>query len=184
MEYLYAALGGAAAKIYDDLVADNDILQDKFLKEYLKGMEWMMLAALSMNDFNFSFIVFLISYTSFYFSPEEAWGLPYERALLTVYPFFSLLSFHTRHWFNLFDMGLLCIVFFCIDMEPKTYTEEVSLKKCVIRSIASFMFVCTIGILCFLPISKSLMKLMVYGALYHICSALFQIFCLVLGIYI
>lgn len=181
MEYLYAVVGGTAAKLFDDLVADNPVIQEDLWKEVLKGVEWSMLAVLSIQDFNFTFILYTICCLHYSFDSEEGWSLPYEKALFLVYPIFLLLSYPTRQWFTVFDcilfFGGLCLILIDSIFLPKQ--EEGSIEKCLIRFSGTLVFLCILFVthIDFFPISKSVVKLLWYAAAYVFCSFLFQSIC-------
>ena len=173
-QIVYAILGGIICKVYDDL-NDMDILRSEKINEILKGGQWMILTLLSINDFNFSILFYLIQFINYLANPNE-WSNSYESSLLYLYPFLIILSFHTRRYITIPD--ILILVFFCIFsiLEPLNIIEEISYKKLFIRSIGSIIISILLFISLYFNISPSIKKILLYFLGYTVISTYFQIY--------
>ena len=179
MEF-FAILGGASAKIYDDII-DNNIPMNETILESLKGLQWITLSTMSINDFNFTAVMYAFCLFNWFVNPE-AFGIPYEHALLIVYPLFMLWNFPTASSFSFLD-GVSIILIICIAMfEPILHLfidySEGSIEKLLIRYIVGVGTMASILIGYDMGISSSILKFMIYSLSYVICSVGFQAYIL------
>lgn len=168
MDYIFAAIGGAVCKIYDDIV-DNNIKVSETLKEGLKGVQWMILAGLSANDFNFTLFFYIINFLN-YLNNNEAFSLPYEHSLLYVYPLLLLFNYHTAQVINYLDIIPIILCLLSGALESYIFPEDLSNKKIISRTVAC------IGafILLFVGLSRFMNKVIMYGLFYGMTSVIFQ----------
>lgn len=176
MDIFLALLGGVSCKLYDDL-KDMKLIKSEKLNEILKGSQWMLLTLLSMYDFNFSILVYIINFTNSSLNPEE-WSDAYESSLLYLYPILILLSFHTRKYISIGDsVVFICIVLF-MSIETALVTEESSYTKLLSRSILALISIVLVSIVSYstnsFNISLSVIKIVYYLIGYTITSIFFQ----------
>lgn len=176
MDIFLAVLGGTLCKLYDDL-KDMKLVKSEKLNEILKGSQWMLLTLLSMYDFNFSILVYIINFTNSSLNPEE-WSDAYESSLLYLYPILILLSFHTRKYISIGDsVVFICIVLF-MSIETALVTEESSYTKLLSRSILALISIIVVSIVSYstnsFNISLSVIKIVYYLIGYTITSIFFQ----------
>jgi len=176
MDYLYAFLGGAVCKIYDDF-NDNKIITNQVALESIKGLQWTTLALLSYNDFNFTIFNYIINFGNALVNWKE-WNHPYETSLLIVYPFFLLTSYSTRAYITFYDLLCIIYIFTCFVTEPSFITEEYSYRKLFIR--ISCILLCIIALILnnHLPVSLFMQKTLYFGIGYHLVSSCFQAYML------
>lgn len=175
MEYLIALLSGINAKIYDE-IADNEINVSETFKEALKGIQWTTLAILSVQDFNFSFIMYLINLAA-YFANSDAYKLPYEYSLLLVFPFLMFLNYDTVQYLTPINLLIILPCIIGIFLEGIIFTEDVSLKKCIFRITAVFFFF--IFLISFSDyLSPTILKLLTFFIGYLISSSCYQVYIL------
>jgi hypothetical protein len=177
MDFLYAFLGGLSAKFYDDLISDNKIIKSEIIGEILKGIQWIILTLISVNDFNFTSIMYSVNVAN-HFGNSKAYTEPYEKALLILYPILLIFSFSTRVSIPYMDILLLIISIICMCLEPIVSKNEVSFKKLVLRIFISISLICIIFLSSYFDISKSIIKLLYYALGYLGFSSLFQFYCL------
>jgi hypothetical protein len=169
MDYTFAAIGGISCKIYDDIVDNNIEVADTF-KEALKGIQWMILALLSINDFNFTVFFYIINFLN-YLNNNEAFSLPYEHSLLYVYPLLLFFNYNTAQVFNYIDIIPIMLCFLAGAVESYIFPEDLSNKKIISRSVACL----GAFILLFVGLSKFMNKIILYGLFYGLTSVLFQL---------
>ena len=175
MEFVYAVLGGISCKLYDDL-NDNHLI-GSHIQEILKGSQWILLALLSYNDFNFA-VVNLIANAGNALNNWGEWNHPYETSLLCLAPLFVVISASTAQWLPLYD-GICAVV--CISIltiEPSFIHEEFSRRKLCTRIGLLLASLAWILIATYIGISTSLLKLYYYGVGYYSVSSLFQVYML------
>ena len=185
MEYLFALVGGVSAKLYDDIVDEGFEVSDT-IKESLKGIQWITLALISINDFNFTIMNYIKNVLN-HLGNSEAYKNPYEFSLLLVYPIFLVLSFHTIQYPNL--MYILGFLIFSTGMfiEPFIIVENVSYRKMIIRLIMACLCIGVFILWNSLKISEnlfepylnlratpSLLKICLYAGGYFLTSAIVQ----------
>lgn len=169
MDYTFAAIGGISCKIYDDIVDNNIEVTDTF-KEALKGIQWMILAVLSINDFNFTVFFYIINFLNF-LNNNEAFSLPYEHSLLYVYPLLLFFNYNTAQVFNYIDIIPIMLCFLAGAVESYIFPEDLSNKKIISRSVACL----GAFILLFVGLSTFMNKIILYGLFYGLTSVLFQL---------
>lgn len=169
-----ALVAGIACKVYDDIV-DTDIKVSDVMKESLKGIQWMFLAILSVNDFNFTLLM-LLSNVAHHLTNKEAFSMPYERSLLYVYPILLLLSFHTREYLNIYSIFIIILIIFFFYMEPLIIIENISYKKIISRFLGILFFILLLYNYSY--ISHSIIKYIYYCIGYFVISILFQLYML------
>lgn len=171
MEF-FAILGGASAKIYDDII-DNKIPMNETILESLKGLQWISLTAVSLNDFNFNVIMYAFCLFNWIANPK-AFETPYETALLTLYPLFMLWNFHTALFFSLKDIICILIIVGTAVIEPFIHYTDGSVEKLLLRTCSSIMNFACILIGKEIGLSSSIIMFLYYSSTYMIVSAGFQ----------
>ena len=63
-EIIYALFAGISCKVYDDF-NDNNLIKSDLAKEILKGSHWILITLVSMNDFNFSVMWYLMCFANY-----------------------------------------------------------------------------------------------------------------------
>ena len=172
MELFLSLLGGASSKVYDDIVDLNWKVTDT-TKESLKGLQWMILALLSVRDFNFAIILYGMNLCH-HFANENAFKQPYESSLLYLFPFLLLLSFPTSTAFTMSDLLVIVPLIGVMILEPVLIKEDVSFRKMMSRlalAIGTFMIVLIGGKF---HVSTSIIKLAMYYFGYCFISFLVQ----------
>jgi len=172
----FAVLGGASAKIYDDII-DNNIPMNGTILESLKGIQWISLTAISLNNFNLTFILYLFCILNCFANPD-AFVIPYEHALLILYPFFFIWNFPTASFFSFKDIFFLMMVVGTAIVEPilhkyVPYTEG-SAEKFLLRFCSAIMTFALLMIGKEIDISSSIITFIIYSLTYTIVSAGFQ----------
>ena len=174
MDILLAVLAGISSKLYDDLNDMNIMTSDK-VNEVLKGLTWVLLTLVSINDFNFSILFYVINLGNSIVNSNE-WKSPYESSLLYVYPILLILSFHTRAYLTVADTLILCILLLFINLiEPYIFTEETSDRKMYSRILGSFNIVVLLLSSLYFTISSSIVKILSAILGYAITSSVFQV---------
>ena len=153
MEYIYSALSGISAKLYDDLT-DNHLLEDPVSKEVLKGSQWILLTLISQADFNFALPFYLTAFANS-ISDTDAFVSPYERSLILLYPVLLLISLPTAKAFTSGDYLFASLTTLALLTEPFINSEEYSYRKLGTR-IAAFIW--TIIMIRFFTFSPSVLK--------------------------
>jgi len=176
MEVFIALLGGISAKLYDDIV-DSDITVNDTVKESLKGIQWTTLTALSLHDFNFTFLMYFLNFVNHLVNPE-AFKLPYEYSLLLVYPFLMFLNYDTVQYLNPINLVMLVPCMLSVCLEPYLFTEDVSYNKFISRTCISIILIIFILFNNYLNISPSILKISIYALGYLITSSCFQLYLL------
>jgi hypothetical protein len=174
MDFLYAFLGGISCKLYDDL-NDNQMIGPR-VQEILKGTQWILLALLSHNDFNFAVINFIMNALNASNNWGE-WKHPYESSLLLLTPIFLLTSLSTRMLPGIYDAIYVAIFVISMAVEPLFIHEEFSYRKLIIRLV--YVIGTIVGVV-FLNdvVSNSFLKLGYYGIGYLSTSVCFQAYML------
>jgi len=171
-QIVYAILGGIVCKVYDDL-NDMNILRSEKINEILKGSQWILLTLLSIHDFNFAIVMYIVTFLNSVVNSKE-WSEPYESSLLYLYPIFFILSFHTREYLTFFD--IIVLVSQCIGslIEPYIWAEESSYKKLMDRSGGLILNCILLYYASYFNLSKSIIKYTYYFTGYFIISVGFQ----------
>lgn len=169
-------LGGISAKVYDDII-DEKIEVSDVVKEGLKGLQWMILALLSVDDFNFIFIFYVMNLLN-YIGDPSAFSGSYEFSLLVMVPLLFLFNFNTIHSFHYID--IICVIGFLIlfYIEPYFMPNNVSYAKLIHRSIGTILFIVFLCWSDYLHISPSIMKITTYLIGYGTVSIIFQLYLL------
>jgi len=174
MDYVFSVIGGVSCKLYDE-ISDNNLEVPETLKEALKGIQWLSLTGLSMHDFNFSILFYIICLCG-HFNDKTAYFTPYEKSLLYVFPILIIISYINCYVSNVSDsfnyVDILPMLFFTImcSLEPHYFPEEFSFRKLVSRLVA---FTCIISLF-YLGVSNSMIKILIYTMSYGVVSLLFQ----------
>lgn len=164
-------MSGISAKLYDDLT-DNHLLEDKTMKEILKGSQWILLTLISQTDFNFALPFYLTAFANS-ISDTEAFVSPYERSLLFLYPFLLLISLPTIKAFTFGDFIFASLTTLGLLTEPFINNEEYSYRKLGTRFLA---FLWTLIMLRFFTFSTSVMKAIYFFLGYSFISCCFQVY--------
>jgi hypothetical protein len=176
MDIIISLLGGISAKLYDDIV-DEKIEVNDIIKECLKGVQWMILAILSVNDFNFILIFYVMNFLN-YIGDPSAFSGSYEISLLLMVPLLLIFYFDTIQSFD--NINIIIIISFLIlfFVEPILIPKNVSYIKLIHRSIGTIFLILLFLWRDSLQISPSIMKINNYLIGYGTVSVLFQIYVL------
>ena len=172
-EAFAAVTGGISAKLYDDAI-DSKLAVSETWKESLKGIQWISLALLSITDFNFTAVMYLMNMSA-YMGDAEAYTTPYEGALLCVYPIFLLLSMHTMVPFSGIDALLSLFLLVILFTEPFIVNKDVSGMKFFCRVGSAFFSWMLLLFAIDNGVSESLIKMFIYSATYLTVSSVFQL---------
>jgi hypothetical protein len=126
-------LGGISAKLYDDIVDEKIEISDT-VKECLKGVQWMMLALLSANDYNFILIFYTMNLLN-YFGDPSAYSGSYEFSLLLMIPLLFLLNVGTIHSFDYINIITIISFLILFFVEPIVLSTNVSYAKLILFPI-------------------------------------------------
>ena len=176
MESLISFIAGISNKVYDDIV-DNNIEINDTAKESLKGIQWTTLTVLSINDFNFTLLNYIINILNHFGNPD-AYKEPYEFSLLLVYPFLLLLNYHTAESLDLINIFVIIPFLIVMYIEPYFITHDLSSMKLISRILISIGLCITLVLNNHIPFSTSVIKLVIYSLGYAITSSLFQFYML------
>jgi hypothetical protein len=189
---VYSLLAGAIAKVYDDIV-DMNLEVPEYVKEILKGLQLITLTLLSVNDFNFSVLLYAVCFINSLEKPE-CWSNPYEFSLLWVYPVFFLCNFATAKLPSIIDIPF--IIPFAIhifgSMVVKKFNllelsssfdaiadrKEVSILKYVSRSSLAFSCFVVFFLANKMDVSEYMLKIILFATAYLFVSSLFQFYML------
>jgi hypothetical protein len=169
-------LGGISAKLYDDVVDEKIEISDT-VKECLKGVQWMMLALLSANDFNFILIFYTMNLLN-YFGDPSAYSGSYEFSLLLMIPLLFLLNVGTIHSFDYINIITIISFLILFFVEPIVLSTNVSYAKLIHRSIGTTLLILLSFGSDYLQLSPSIIKITTYLIGYGIISILFQLYLL------
>jgi len=173
-QIVYTILGGIVCKVYDDL-NDMDILKSDRLNEVLKGLTWIFLTLISMNDFNFSAVLYAVNLVNSISNLKE-WQNPYESSLLYLYPIFLILSFHTRAYLTFTDSIICILTILGSYIEPYILNEEISYKKIITRVIGIVNCSILLYLSSYFNISSMILKILYATIAYNITSVFFQVY--------
>ena len=176
MDYIYAALCGISAKVYDDLY-DNKLTDNKTIFEVLKGSQWVLLTLLSHSDFNFAFLFYIINLLNSLGNPN-GWKPTYEQSLLIFFPFLVLISYHTVKYLTMYDILVLIWFMGIMTFEPYVIKEEYEVQKIIVRSLTCVGLLTGLYFSYMFPLSESIKKIMVYMVGYGVISIIFQLYLL------
>jgi hypothetical protein len=174
-------LGGAAAKLYDDL-EDNNLLQkfrNSTLMEILKGLHYISFTTLSVEEPMFFIIQYVANFLN-YFVNNEGWNKPYERSLLfSFFLLFIIIDYKKITSFCLSDKLISIFLIFCNTLESLIIkflckNSEYSFIKIISRGITVIMCI----ILYYLSKSNTLKHTLVYIIGYVFVSVLVQYYSL------
>jgi len=175
-EIIYALFAGISCKVYDDF-NDNNLIKSDLVKEILKGSHWILITLVSMNDFNFSVIWYLLCFANYIANPKE-WSPPYETSGIYLYPFLILLNYHTRKYLTMSDIIVCILLILSLGIEPFIITEEVSYRK-LINRFSLFLSLCILVYFSsYFNISNSIQKILYYYIGYLFISLCFQVYIL------
>ena len=174
---VFALIGGSTAKIYDDII-DNNIQVNPVILESLKGLQWMSLTALSINDFNFN-ILFLALVSLNYFFDKTAYSTPYEKSFpVLIVPL--LTNFNTAKQFDFLDLGLFLGISGGLFIDSILFKNiEIDISKCIFRMILAFFAIISFCILKYYKFHSTMMIVFLYFISYTIISSLFQLYMLI-----
>jgi hypothetical protein len=175
-DYITTASLGVVSKLYDDLV-DNSIIGDGIIKESLFTLLCFLLSAVSYNDFSFSLIVYFLNFFSFIGSPEQFENNK-EKSLIYAFPILILFSISSLNSVSFLEVILLILTTILAFFESFLIKEDVSVRKLIIRSLGTFLSIVVIIGGPFFSISKSTIKLFLFGIGYLLTSVFFQIYSL------
>jgi hypothetical protein len=152
-----------------------DIVKSDRLNEILKGLHWILLTLLSINDFNFAVILYSVCFVNSFVNSKE-WSTPYESSLIYLFPFLIILSFHSRSYIKISDILLSIVFIISLILETILFTEESSYNK--LKSRVSSFLLCILFLLGIhlysFSLSFSIIKFLYYSIGYCILSSVFQ----------
>ena len=169
MEVAVALIAGAAAKLYDDFV-DMNIVSNEYYLKMLETLQCFLLGALSINNFTFTIVIIIINILN-YIANNDAYNLPYEWSLLTMYPILLLLSFSSRTYLSWFDFYVVVLLLCAMFIEPILVKEDKSPRKFIYR--LSSGIICLI-IMIAVPMSSGVLLNVAYLAGYMFVSSMVQ----------
>ena len=179
MSSLLALLGGASAKLYDDL-EDNILLQkhrNSTLMEVLKGIHFISFISLSIEEPMFFIIQYLCNIVH-HFGNKEAYNKPYEHSLLYSFVLlFFIIDYKKITNFCISDklISILGIIFFALEpLIGFDTTSEYSFSKMICRVIGMIVII----LLYYFSISNSLKYIITYFMGYVVVSILVQCYSL------
>lgn len=179
MHYFIAFLAGLACKLYDDL-SDNPLLEHfktPVLMEFLKGVQYILLTAVSLHNPVFFMLFYLICTVNSVADPK-AWSGPYESGFLYASALiYVLVQYEQLPQLNVSDVCFMIIILPSIACEPLIIPQhiEFSLWKFIARSF----FVCALLCIIVLPIFTVTIKyLLTYCIGYFLCSVFVQYYSL------
>lgn len=143
----------------------------------MKGIQWTTLTVLSINDFNFTLLNYIINILNHFGNPD-AYKEPYEFSLLLVYPFLLLLNYQTAESLDLINIFVIIPFIIVMYIEPYFIIEDRSFIKLISRILISIGLSITLVLNNYIPFSTSVIKLVIYALGYAITSALFQFYML------
>jgi hypothetical protein len=141
MDIFLSLLAGSSAKIYDDSV-DNKLITNEFYLKMLETLQCYLLGAISINNFTFSIVTFIIIVCN-YFGGKKEYSNPYEFSLVAMYPIFIILSYSKREYLNLFDWVIFLSLCLVLGLEPMFIKEDASPRKLVMRLLSAGFFIIT-----------------------------------------
>jgi hypothetical protein len=171
-----ALLAGMSAKAYDDL-QDNYKLKafkSETLMEYLKGLHYISLTVISIDDPNF-FYIFVIANILHHITNVDGYTNPYEHSLL--YSFLLLFFVVQPTMPHMGKMDWLLAVSICTSMWLEPVYSVYLLKD---KEYSFFKFISRIGMLIgtiivfFLSTSKTVQYLICYFIGYSVVSTMVQ----------
>ena len=174
-------LGGAAAKIYDD-IEDNNLLQkfrNNTLMEFLKGIHYISFTSLSVHEPMFFILQYLVNCLHS-ITNKEGYSKHYESSLLYSFSLlFIIIDYKKITSFTLIDKLLIIFFFSTICFEPLimkllSADSEHSFIKLIIRGIGLIL---VIGVYNFIT-ANSLKYIYIYFIGYAAISVLVQYYSL------
>ena len=174
MDLVTAALGGAVAKVYDDLTEGGFII-DGLVKQSLFTLSCFLLGALAYSDFTHTFVMYVMNVFT-HFGDEHSFEETAEKSLLYAYPFFLLLNYQSATWLPLLDWVMVIMLFLSLGLEPIFIKEDVSLRKCILRFLGIPF---TFGLWYYSSlhgVHMGIQKVLMYGASYCVFSFIYQVY--------
>lgn len=177
MDYLYAFLTGASLKLYDDL-SDNKLIEENGLAMHaIKGIPLIFLTLTAQNDFNFEAIFTAMNIFSLLGDPDP-YRVPYVQSHFVFNFILLIVTFHTRTYFSLYDLGYILCFVSVMFLESLLIKEEFSYKKLLSRIVVSTNLGIGILISSYFGISKSVIKNSTLALGYALMSCGFQAYLL------
>lgn len=173
MDIVSAILSGITVKIYDDFT-ENGIVKDGFLKECLHTLSCLLLGATAMKDFVFVLLLYSANFVN-NISDEHAFSELKEKSILYAYPIFFVLTLPYVRNLTIIETITLIWACFLIYNESSIIKEEVSIRKLTSRAIVIGGTIVVIAGAVYLELlTKSLLKMYLFGLAYLITSCCFQ----------
>lgn len=171
---VFAILGGFTAKIYDELI-DNNIEVNPIILEGLKGLQWMSLTALSINDFTFNILFVSLVFLNYFFD-KNAYTSPYEKTFpILLLPLFT--NINTAKFPYLLDLGIFLSIIGGLFIDSILFKNiEISISKCIFRTILAWMASVSFCILKYYNFNSTIMNVFLYFISYAIVSSIFQLY--------
>ena len=177
IEYIIASIAGFNAKLYDDLVSDNDIIKSEVIKQMSIGIAWILFTLLCSHDFNFMFYLYILVLVNFFAEPF-AYSNAYETSGLIIFPLLFFYNFSTRTRVSILEMLFIAFGMLGFIGESLIIKEDVSVRKLIMRVLACICIIIDICIAQYFNFSSSIIKLLFYFLAYMGSSVLFQIYSL------
>lgn len=173
MDVVSSFLSGLVVKIYDDST-ENNIITDGFLKESLHTLSCLLLGASAMKDFVFVLLLYSINFVN-NISDTHAFAELKEKSILYTYPIFFILTLPYVRSLSIIETITLIWSSFIIYNESSIIKEEVSIRKLTTRVILLIAtIIVLISAIYFGFMTKSLIKLFLFGIAYLSASCIFQ----------
>lgn len=182
MSSFISFIGGLSCKLYDDL-DDNSLLhqfKNNILMEYLKGIHYMSITVLSIDDPLFFCIFYLANYMNYLtnneaFSKDYEYSLSYSFALL-----FSIIDYNKIVKNSIFDYLLLFC--FCFTMYFEVPVMKYFLQDCefsYVKLIIRILLLIIVFFMYLLGTSKTVKYIFSYFIGYFGISVLVQYYSLI-----
>ena len=177
--FIVAFLAGLVNKMYDDL-SDNPLLEafkSPALMEFLKGVQYILLTALSLHNPVFFMLFYLICAVNSVADPK-AWSGPYESGFLYAAALiYVLVQYEQLPQLNFSDVCLMITILLCIAFEPRIIPQHIEFS--IWKLIGRAFFLCTLLCIIVLPIFTVTIKyLFAYSIGYFLCSVFVQYYSL------
>jgi len=175
MDIVAVCLSGVVAKVYDDCT-ENKIIEDGMLKECLHTLTCFLLGGSAFNDFTYTMFLYLVNVAT-HFSNSDAFSEMHEKTILYMFPIFFLISIPTIRSLSIVEIVFLCIAMAGSFTEGSVISEDVSLRKLLMRIIIVMLFGGLIVVGWYFEfMTHSLLKLSLFTMCYLLASCLFQVY--------
>jgi hypothetical protein len=171
-----ALLSGMSAKAYDDLHDNPRLRQFKSdtLMEYLKGIHYISLTVLSLDDPLF-FYIFVVANILHHLTNNKGYNNPYEHSLL--YSFLLLFLLILPPTMNLEFIDCVLAICACVSMWLEPFLSKYLLKDkefSVLKLVTRVLMLLSTSVWLYLAKSKTMKYLVSYFVGYFIVSSVVQ----------